>query len=55
MNRVVDTLKEAKGREPIAWLVAVAGTASGWISEYFSTQQWETTLNLLIGLCNPGG
>ena len=60
MNRVVETLKQPKGREPIAWVAAGVGTASGWITDYFNsieametTRQWETTLNLIISLCNP--
>jgi len=53
INQAIGSLKEARGREPIAWLVAALGTSSGWISEYFSVQQWELALNTIISLCSP--
>ena len=60
VKEVVGSLKEPHRREPIAWLVAVLGSASGWINGYFSSQQselslkqWELGLKTIISLCNP--
>jgi len=53
VHEVIGSLKEPRGREPVAWLVAILGTSSGWISEYFSVQQWELALTTIISLCSP--